>query len=160
MTFRIIPLAHSPEHAAGVAERIYALWGRLIHEDTGMSADEFIEVIRGRAVTDRVPLTLIALSGDALVGMVSLKRHEDTTAPGLSPWISGLLVDDAWRGKGLGAALLGEAEAMAATLGYPALYLSCEPQVEDFYARSGWTLIRRTLSCGNDVALMKKPLAR
>jgi len=160
MNYRILPLAHSPEHAAGVAERIYALWGRLIREDTGMSVVEFTEVIRSRAVTDRVPLTLIALAGDDLVGMVSLKQHEDTTAPGLSPWISGLLVDDALRGKGLGAALLGEAEAMAATLGYPELYLSCEPHVEHFYARSGWTLIRRTLSCGNDVALMKKRLVQ
>jgi len=159
MSFRILPLANSPEHAEGVAARAYALWGRLIHEDTGMSAAEFTEVIRSRAVTDRVPLTLIALAGDELAGSISLKQREDGTDPALSPWIGGLLVDAAWRGHGLGAALLREAETVAATLGYAALYLSCEPAVEPFYARSGWTLIRRTLSCGDDVALMQKRLA-
>jgi predicted N-acetyltransferase YhbS len=159
MHVRILPLASHPEHAAGVAQRTYALWGRLIHEDTGMSALEFTEVIRSRAVSDRVPLTLIALAGDELAGAVSLKQQEASTDASLSPWIGGLLVDEAWRGKGLGAALLKEAEATAATLGYAELYLSCEPDVEHFYARSGWTLMRRTLSCGNEVALMKKRLA-
>lgn len=158
MHARILPLADHPEHAAGVAERIYQLWGRLIHDDTGMSATEFTEVIRGRAVTDRVPLTLIALAGDELVGTVSLKREEASTAAELSPWIGGLLVDPAWRGKRLGAALLREAESMAARLGYAALYLSCEPAVEHFYVQQGWHVMLRTRSCGDDVALMTKRL--
>lgn len=159
MHVQIFPLADYPEHAAGVAERTYRLWGHLIHEDTGMSAAEFVEVLRSRAVTDRVPLTLIALAGDELVGAVSLKQREDTTDATLSPWIGGLLVDEAWRGKGVGAALLKEAEATAAKLGYPTLYLSCEPKVEHFYAQLGWNLMLRKLSCGDEVALMNKRLA-
>lgn len=158
MEYHIIPLADRPAHAAGVAARAWQLWGRLIADDTGMSADEFTDVIRSRAVRDRVPLTLIALAGDALVGTVSLKAHEASTAAGLSPWIGGLLVDDAWRGKGLGNALLAAAEAAAVRLGHASLYLSCEPDLEQFYTRAGWTLVRRTLSCGDDVALMEKRL--
>jgi GNAT superfamily N-acetyltransferase len=159
MEYHIRPLADHPEHAAGVAERTYRLWGRLICEDTGMSASEFTEVIRGRAVNDSVPLTLIALAGDKLVGTVSLKQDEASTAANLSPWIGGLLVDEAWRAKGVGAALLAEAELTAARLGYSWLYLSCEPDVEHFYKYLGWALMRRTLSCGDEVALMKKRLA-
>lgn len=159
MKYQIIPLADHPAHAAGVAERIYQLWGRLIVEDTGMSAAEFTEVIRSRAVHDRVPMTLIALAGDELVGAVSLKEHERTTAENLSPWIGGLLVDDPWRGKGLGKALLAAAEATAVRLGYSSLYLSCEPDVEYFYERSGWVLVHRTLSCADEVALMTKHLS-
>ncbi|MFC5462667.1 GNAT family N-acetyltransferase [Massilia niabensis] len=158
MEYHITSLADHPAHAAGVAERIYRLWGRLIHADTGMSASDFTEVIRSRAVTHRVPLTLIALAGDELVGTVSLKEDEPTTAENLSPWIGGLLVDDSWRGKGLGQALLAAAEAAAARLGYASLYLSCEPDVEHFYGRSGWALVRRTHSCGDEVALMTKRL--
>lgn len=158
MEYQIIPLADHPAHAAGVAERTYRLWGRLIAEDTGVSASEFTEVIRSRAVIHRVPLTLIALAGDELVGAVSLKKDEPTTAENLSPWIGGLLVDEFWRGKGLGRALLAAAEATAVRLGYSTLYLSCEPDVEHFYERSGWALVRRTHSCGDEVALMKKRL--
>ena len=159
MDVKILPLASCPDYSAAVAERTYRLWGRLIHEDTGMSATEFGKVIEGRAVTDRVPLTLIALAGEALVGTVSLKQYEATTDAGLSPWIGGLLVDDAWRGKGLGAALLAQAEATAAALGYPVLYLSCEPDIEHFYEKLGWELMQRKLSCGDEVALMKKRLS-
>ncbi len=158
MDVTILPLASHPGYSAAVAERTYRLWGRLIHEDTGMSATEFARVIADRAVTDRVPLTLIALAGEALVGTVSLKQHEASTNADLSPWIGGLLVDEAWRGKGLGAALLAQAEAAAARLGYPVLYLSCEPDVEHFYEQLGWELMQRQLSCGDQVALMKKRL--
>ena len=158
MEYRIVPLAEYPEHAVGVAEQTYDAWGRLIFEDTGLSASGFTEVIRSRAVSDRVPLTLIALAGDELVGSVSLKQDEGATAANLSPWVGGLLVVMAWRGKGLGAALLAAAELTAARLGYSWLYWSCEPNVEHFYTHLGWELMRRTLSCGDEVALMKKRL--
>lgn len=123
-----------------------------------MSAADFTRVIRSRAVRDRVPLTLIALAGDPLVGTVSLKLHEASTDAQLSPWIGGLLVDALWRGKGLGAALQGAAERAAAALGYARLHLSCEANVEDFYLRLGWALMERKQSCGDLVALMKKDL--
>lgn len=156
--FRITALANHPEHVEGVAARTYQLWGHLIREDTGMSAVEFTEVVRSRAVTDSVPLTLIALEGNALVGSVSLKKHEASTAADLTPWIGGLLVDEAMRGRGLGKALLAEAEVAAARLGYRWLYLSCEAHVEPFYERLGWSLLRRAISCGDEVALMRKAL--
>lgn len=159
MEYEIVPLAKYPEHAAGVAERTYGLWGRLIYEDTGMSLREFTDVIRSRAVEDRVPLALVALAGGRLIGTVSLKEQEATTAEGLTLWIGGLLVDEAWRGRGIGAALLTGAEAAAARLGYPWLHLSCEPDVEDFYARTGWELLLRTTSCGDEVAVMRKRVA-
>ena len=159
MEYQILPLARCPEHAEGVAERIYKLWGHLIHADTGMSLLEFTGVIRGRAVEDRVPLTLIALVDDKLIGTVSLKEREDTTAEGISPWVGGLVVDHGWRAKGIGAALLARAEAAASRLGFPCLYLSCEPKVEHFYAQAGWEIMVRTTSCGDEVAVMRKRLA-
>lgn len=159
MTYQVNALALHPEHIEGVAERTYQLWGHLIREDTGMSATEYVEVVRGRAVTDSVPLTLVALEGDKLVGSVSLKKHEASSAADLTPWIGGLLVDEAMRGKGLGKALMEEAEKAAARLGYPCLYLSCESHVEPFYERLGWTLLKRAISCGDEVAIMKKKLA-
>lgn len=159
MEYLIVPLARSPEHAQGVAQRTYALWGRLIYEDTGMSVSEFTDVIRSRAVEDRVPLTLVALAGDKLIGTVSLKEREASTLANVSPWIGGLLVDEAWRGKGIGAALLTGAEAAAAKLGCPWLHLSCEPDLEQFYTQAGWELFTRTVSCGDQVAVMRKRLA-
>ena len=159
MEYQIFPLASYPHYSGAVAERTYRLWGRLIYEDTGMSASDFIQVVQSRAVTDRIPLTLIALAGDELAGMVSLKQHEAITDAALSPWIGGLLVEDAWRGKGLGAALLAQAEAAAIGLGHPVLYLSCEADVEHFYARLGWECMARKQSCGDEVAVMKKRLA-
>jgi len=159
MEYEISALADHPKHAAAVAARTYQMWGRLIYEDTGMSASEFTEVIRKRAVKDQVPLTLIALAGDKLVGTVGLKKEETSTTAGLSPWIGGLLVDEAWRSKGIGAALLAAAEVSAARLGFSWLYLSCEPDLEPFYGRLGWESMQRTVSCGDEVMLMRKPLA-
>jgi GNAT superfamily N-acetyltransferase len=116
-------------------------------------------VVRSRAVRDRIPLTLLALTDGELVGQVSIKIEEPYVIEGLSPWIGGLLVKDNWRGRGTGKALLSEVERVAAELEVEVMYLTCEADAEPFYERMGWRVLERTVSLGDEVAVMYKNLA-
>lgn len=150
-------LADQPHYADEVADGTWRLWGYLLEAD-GIDDETFRDMVRSRAVKDRLPLTLVASDAGKLAGAISLKLEEPGTMPGLSPWIGGLFVNQAWRGRGLGRELLVQAELAAAALGVQTLYLSCEAHNEAFYARLGWRVRDRVMSCGDQVALMEKLL--
>lgn len=61
--------------------------------------------------------TLVAESSGRLVGLVGLRLGRYYEKSGTFAWIAALVVDEAERGSGVGARLLGEAEAWAASRG-------------------------------------------
>jgi predicted GNAT family N-acyltransferase len=103
-----------------------------------------------------------------------LARDENSKAIGcgrLTPEhkIGRMAVDSAWRGQGVGAALLRELVARARALGWPDVALDAQVQALDFYAREGFVaegdvfddagiphqLMRLVLSEGSDVPVSK-----
>lgn len=150
-------LANHKEFIPEIAALSYREWTALF-DASGISQSQLETILAQRAVTDRLPITFVAVSDGVLVGCGSIKMDEQGTKPGLSPWLAGIYVKDSHRGSGVGAMIVRALEAKAAQLGVEQMYLSAEA-AEGLYARLGWTVIERLESYGvKRVALMKRVL--
>ena len=154
---RIDYLAHHRHLIPEVTDLVYGQWSELFQAG-GTSRGRLGELFVERAVTDRLPLALVALAGDVLAGTGSIKLSEPGTKAGLSPWLAGMIVKDAFRGSGVGTMLVTSLESNAVKLGVETLYLSVGA-ASKFYQRLGWTALERMNSYGvKDVTLMAKDL--
>lgn len=108
---------------------------------------------------DGIPTTFVAFVDDEPVGSALLLEHNMTTHDDLSPWLAGVYVIPAYRGQGIGEALVRHSEMQAGQIGCPRLYLYT-PSVEGFYERLGWSTIRREIYIGEAVAIMAKDIPR
>jgi len=156
--FHIDYLAHHRTLIPEIAALSYGEW-RALFEAAGISQAMLEAILAERAVTDAIPVTMVALRDGALIGTGSIKLAEPGTRPGLSPWLAGIFIKPDERGSGVGAAIVGALEAHAARLGISAMYLSVG-KVPGFYARLGWSVVDRVDSYGvKEVTLMTKALA-
>jgi len=119
----------------------------------------------GQADAREIPGTLIALADGLPVGVVCLVAEDMpgyAPAARLTPWVKGLYVIPAARGREHGERLTRRCEAWAATLGHDALYLYTEhgSAAQALYERLGW----QTISTGHYedifVSLMRTSLRR
>ncbi len=93
---------------------------------------------------------LLGAFNPALVGVLGL-RPVETMARGPHLHVDDLVVDEPWRGLGIGARLLADAEARARADGLVAVFLDSVPRALDFYRRAGYaphtaTLVRKPLA--------------
>jgi N-acetylglutamate synthase-like GNAT family acetyltransferase len=140
-----------------ITDLLYGQWADLFRA-SGTSKEKLKELLVERAVTDKLPIALVALSDGVLAGTGSIKLFEPGTRAGLSPWLAGMYVKDAYRGSGIGASIVRALEAKASELGVKTMYLSVGA-AEEFYVRLGWTVLERVNSYGvKAVAVMAKNL--
>jgi GNAT superfamily N-acetyltransferase len=152
-------LANHRELIPEITDLIYGQWADLFRA-AGTSKENVGELLVERAVTDKLPIAMVALCDGVLAGTGSIKLAEPGTKAGLSPWLAGMYVKDAYRGSGIGAAIVRALEAKASDLGVAAMYLSVGA-AEAFYLGLGWTVIDRVSSYGvKDVAVMTRRLPR
>ncbi len=95
----------------------------------------------------------IAVDGDELLGSTAIDRNDMDTLPHLTPWISDVYVNPAFRGKGIGTALVRHAMEYARNKGVRTLYLYT-PGQEDFYTRLGWKRMTRDIYHNHPVSVM------
>jgi GNAT superfamily N-acetyltransferase len=98
---------------------------------------------------------VVALEDGVLLGSAMLIASDMDTRLDLTPWLAGVYVVDAARGRGTGSALVRRVETEAAALGVGRLYLYT-PDAMGFYARLGWSVEERCSYLGQDVAIMSK----
>jgi GNAT superfamily N-acetyltransferase len=151
MDIQLITLAEHPEFIRWVAEEHFREWGAA---HPGATVDAWESDRRGTR-RDAVPCTLLALCDSAPVGAAGLVACDMDTHPELTPWLSGVYVTPAWRGRGVGTTLVRAATARAALWGARRLYLYTE-SAERFYARLGWTALRRERYNGLAVTIMDR----
>jgi len=154
---RVDYLANHQHLIGEVVDLVYRQWADLFTAaDT--SKAELHEMFRSRAVTNRLPIAIVALSGTELVGTGSIKLSEPGTKPGLSPWLAGMYVKENFRKSGVGTMLVRALETKAAELGVQTLYLSVGAAL-CFYEHLGWVALERVTSYGvKDVTIMSKNL--
>jgi GNAT superfamily N-acetyltransferase len=105
-----------------------------------------------------IPTVFIALSNDdELFGSAMLVRNDLLSYPQLTPWLAGVYVKDAYRGRGIAKALTERVIIQAKSQGFNELFLY-SPDSESLYERLGWSVIERHLYNGTEVSVMVRSL--
>ncbi len=149
-------LADHPRFALTVAKWVFDHWGKMYRM---RSVEEQIGRLSERLNKDAFPIAFVALVDGRPVGTASLKLREMTTHPHLEHWLGTVYVDEKFRGRGIGTALVVRATEEARRLGVETLYLHT-PDREAFYRRLGWEVIERPVYFDMSVAVMRKQLRK
>jgi GNAT superfamily N-acetyltransferase len=143
-------LAERPEFIPTLARWHYHEWG---HLRPGDSVEARILRLQGWCGRGRVPLTVIAVSNDELLGSASLIEHDMDSRLDLTPWLAGVFVAPQHRRKGIGAALVRRILDEATPLHISKLYLYTLDSTA-FYANLGWSWLEHTFYRGKEVSIM------
>ena len=145
-------LAHYPHLADELARWSWNEW-RSIYEERGQTFEHALKNYRERRNTDCLPLAIVALLNDELIGTVSLKFNDLDTRPNLDPWLGGVFVIPSWRGRGVASLLMQRAVEAAARLKLTKLYLWTS-SAEGLYQKLGWQVVERSEYCGKKIVIM------
>ena len=147
---RIEYLSDYPEALPTLAEWQHGEWG---HVRPGDTLEKRMTRLRGFANVDQIPLTVVALEGDEVLGSASLIQHDMETRMELTPWLAGVFVGEQYRRRGIGAELVRRIMTEARRLKVPLLYLYTVHS-EKFYAALGWRLMERTSYREQSIVIM------
>lgn len=137
-----------------LARWFYAEWAYL---HPGRTHEDVERLIAERTNKTQIPVALVAVEGNEVLGTVCLKAHDMETRLELTPWLAGLYVARPWRGRGIGAALVKAIEKKANELTVEKLYLYT-PASQGFYSRLGWQVKEKTEYHGYPVTVMEKEI--
>lgn len=143
-------LSDRPEFLPTLARWHYQEWSAL---RPGDSVEARIIRLQDWCGRGRIPLTIIALSNDELLGSASLIEHDMDDRLELTPWLAGVFVAPEHRRKGIGAALVRRIMDEATSLQVSKLYLYTVDSTA-FYASLGWSLAEKTRYREKEVSIM------
>lgn len=98
---------------------------------------------------DDLPQLFGAFTDGELIGTVALIRNDLMSRQDLTPWLSGLYIAPAFRGRGVGALLLDYVVKKAEELGYPAVYLGSLHI--GYYENKGWSFLENGILPSGDL---------
>ncbi len=101
--------------------------------------------------------TFVLFEGEAAVGTASLAHDDLASRPDLTPWLAGVFVAPAYRGRGHATALVRQVEGFAAAAGVPVLWLYTATAAA-LYGRLGWQSVGQEQDRGKPVVLMRRVL--
>ncbi|MEZ4224760.1 MAG: GNAT family N-acetyltransferase [Polyangiaceae bacterium] len=136
MTLHVEYLLTCPELLPTLAQWFRAEWEPYYGKSGPGDAEEDLSASMRR---DELPLCLVALEGDALLGTISLGASS-ISHPQCTPWGRALLVAPFARGRGVGSALVAAVEVEARRLGYAELFMSTD-SANRIVERRGWKAI-------------------
>lgn len=129
-------------------------------QTSGKSFDQLLEAAhRSSRSTAVIPQTFVLLSGDEPVGTASLIGSDLESRPDLSPWLAGVFVTPAHRGRGLAALLVRAAEDAARNEHVSPVWLHTK-SAERVYARLGWRRVGFVQDGDRLSALMRRDLTQ
>lgn len=148
---RIVLLADAPEQLDALVVALRSAWpdwyGR---EPPEVTREEF----SNRARRDAVPLAVVALDGDALIGAASLSIRSIASHEHLTPWLTGLWVAPERRRAGLGRALVEAVRRHARRLGVHRLH-AATASAGSIFAADGWTRFDETSGHGETIGVWR-----
>jgi len=101
--------------------------------------------------------TFVLFEQDRPVGTASLAHDDLASRRDLTPWLAGVFVERAFRGRGYATALVRRVEAYAREASVPVLWLYTWT-AESLYARLGWTRVGLESNRGQKEVLMTRRL--
>ena len=126
-------------------------------EGTGRTLEEDMAGLRGLIAGDGFEVAFVVRLGGSPIGSCLFVRNEIDPAHDLTPWLSGLVVDEACRMRGIGTALVRAVEAHAVSAGVGMLHLYTW-QARRFYEALGWTSVEPFEQDGEPMLLMSREL--
>lgn len=147
-------LCDYPHFAPVIGRWLFDIWG---HATPEKSLDDWVHSVAAHTHRDRLPLALVGLEGETLVGTAALHDYDMDTRRDLSPWLANVYVAAGYRRHAYGSQLVEAAVAEARRLGIDSLYLYT-PDQERMYARLGWTALERCEYLGERVVIMQRRL--
>jgi GNAT superfamily N-acetyltransferase len=149
-------LANHRSSIPKLARYFFGEW-RPVYEQRGMTLVDVMVSFEARANVDLLPLTLVGIDRDHVIGTGSLKLDDLEVRPELNPWLGGLFVVPERRNQGFGTVLIERLLHEARRLHLADLYL-WTPSAESLYAKLGWSTIERLDYYGYSVSVMKVTL--
>ena len=139
-----------------VSQWLVREWGT---DKSPAAVDEFAHALRAKLNRDRLPLQLVALFEQRVIGIAMLKEHElRAVHPELSNWLGSVFVDPQFRSRGVGSMLVEAIEHLARSLGVRALHLQTEDLSGGLYVNLGWKPLRTVEYEGLRRLIMSKDL--
>lgn len=129
------------------------------YADDGTPLEAVVEhAVRMAADPQLMPQTLVLLEDGVPVGTASLTAHDMDDRPDLTPWLAGLYVQPASRGRGHAVRLVAAVERLAAEAGIAVLWLFTQ-SAAGLYDRLGWTTAETLVEGDRTFVIMRRALA-
>lgn len=146
-------LADHREFIPQLAPLLHAEWGYL---HPGATLADRVALLDESCRRDELPIALVAHVAGELLGTAALSPGL-RERPDLTPWLAGVYVLAAHRGRGIGSVLVRAIEAEAWRLGFARLYLVTAGK-EPFYEALGWRAVEQQFEHGEHVTVMRRDL--
>lgn len=128
-----------------------------VHYGTGGPGDARTDLL-AYCQRDHLPLGLVALDHQGVLGFTVLKRHSITSRPHLEPWLAAFVVDPSNRGRGIGTLLIHAVERAARDFGFDRVYTGTH--VHGLFLRCGWEWVEEIDYHGERVGILTFRLAQ
>ena len=149
----VAPLARDSPHVALLADafaREWPAWSRTVSRAE-------LEAIFHAAPGEALPIVLVALEDDRVVGTVALRPWFAEEPMRETPWVRQLYVFPERRGRGVDRALMAAIEERARRLGYRELHAATN-RIEPLLLRRGWQVFHRVAPPGEPMAWLRKSI--
>ena len=132
MHLTICHLFEQPQQREAAASLIHnEFWTEM----PGASVEKMAARLGEASTADALPLCLIALHGDEVLGAINLVDNDDDDHTDWHPWLAGMVVAAPHRGQGIGSQLVRALLAEAKRLNFDRVYFGTDgPR---FYERLG-----------------------
>jgi len=152
---RFESLIDRPDALSLIAKWYWQEWGRLNPAATTESIAAKLSASMNR---DAIPLVMLAIRGDEVIGSAELKYREMTIYPDKEHWLGGVFVVPEHRGKGVAARLIEAVVDTARSLNVTMLHLQTERLNSGLYQKLGWQRTEQVCYRGLDVIVMQRTL--
>ncbi len=149
-------LADRPEAVPQICRWWFDEWGSL---RPGDSVEDLTSRVRGLLSRDGLPIQIVAVLENAIVGVAALKLHEMFDLyPEKRFWLGSVFVAPEFRGRGIGSALAMKIVEIAQSQGIKAIHLQTQNLTGGLYAKLGWEAVEQVHYKGYDALVMVRQL--
>jgi len=153
----IAELNQHPRYAEQTAQLLHTEWS---HFPAWSHPPAIVARLKQRNQKPSAEFTLIATpDGETVIATCSVIRYELDDIAAREYWIGEVVTDKRFRGQGVAKALIQQAIATAIKQQISELWLYT-PDQQGYYQRSGWQAVEQRQIAGEEVTVMKLPLAQ
>ena len=120
-----------------VLDSNFDLW----YKQEDWSKEKLKEYLLNSLNTTRLPMTLIVVENEEVIGTCQLAMNDLDVRPQYYPWLINLSVDENYRGRGIGKLLIQTVLKKIDELGYNELYLYTAHKY--YFEQFGFTLLEK-----------------